>query len=78
MSINEKIEDKIKELQQELQNQNAYLANINEALRKLRADRKTVQARVQEIIGSVNAFNAVIEATKAETPKAIEGELVKE
>lgn len=75
MSINKKIEDKVKELQQALIAQNTYFANINDAIRKLRKDRKTVASEIDVTNGRIQAFEAVLKENKDEV---LEAEVVKE
>ena len=51
------LEAKIKDLNDKINQQAGYYSQINEAIKKLRADRKTVQGQVSEMRGAVQAFN---------------------
>ena len=50
------LEAKIKDLNDKINQQAGYYSQINEAIKKLRADRKTVQGQVSEMRGAVQAF----------------------
>lgn len=72
--VNGKIEDKLKQLQTEMNSQSSYLSNINDAIKKLRLDRKTTQANLHIINGAIQAYNetAKLLSEGAEAP-AIQG-----
>ena len=69
------IEAKNKDLNEKINQQAGYFSQINEAIKKLRNDRKTVQAQVSEMRGAVQAFDECLKRLKEAAP-AIHDEAV--
>jgi chromosome segregation ATPase len=52
----QKVEAKIKELQENLQAKNNYLVQLTNAIQKFKADHKTVASEIQVLSGGLQAF----------------------
>jgi len=50
------IEEKIKELQEKLKSQNSYIADINNAIEKLKSDKETTTNNIYIINGAIQAY----------------------
>ena len=66
------LEAKIKDLNDKINQQAGYYSQINEAIKKLRADRKTVQGQVSEMRGAVQAFSECLKRLSDPAPVAPE------
>lgn len=64
------IEAKNKDLNDKINQQAGYHSQINEAIKKLRADRKTVQGQISEMRGAVQAFNECLKRLNETVPEA--------
>lgn len=76
--INVKVEDKVKQLQNDLNNQSSYLSNINDAIKKLINDRKTTQANIHMINGAIQAYNETSRVLKEADGITVENEAPKD
>jgi hypothetical protein len=63
------IEEKGKQLQEEMQKQNVYLNELTSSIKKLRHDRKVIMANIATISGAMQAYNESAKLMKASQPQ---------
>jgi len=63
------IEEKSKQLQEEMQRQSSFLNELNNAIKKLRNDRKVTIANLSKIDGAIQAYSESVRLIKEGLPK---------
>lgn len=63
------IEEKGRQLQEEMQKQSVYLNELSSSIKKLRHDRKVILANIATISGAMQAYNESAKLMKGNQPQ---------